>query len=217
MKFPRTPHLPWSQGVSSDDRTMLNPEARFGGRLISITEKMDGENTTMTRDHIHARSEDSGYHPSRSWVKSLWGDIRHTIPDGWSIVGENLYAKHSIYYDNLPSYFLVFAVINNGVVLSTANTAWWCAAHDLSHVPILGSGLYVESLLSEHFCPAPVLGPEAEGYVVRREDSFLLNDWGESVAKYVRASHVQTSEHWMHDEMVKNKLGPDVWRVGRVR
>ena len=34
------------------------------------------------------------------------------IPIGWIIYGELLYAKHHIYYDQLPSLFLVFDVWN---------------------------------------------------------------------------------------------------------
>lgn len=36
---------------------------------VVITEKMDGENTTLYRDGLHARSLDSRHHPSRNWVK----------------------------------------------------------------------------------------------------------------------------------------------------
>jgi hypothetical protein len=34
----------------------------------------------------------------------------HDIPLGWRVCGENVFAKHSIYYDKLPSYFLVFSI-----------------------------------------------------------------------------------------------------------
>lgn len=191
--------------MSSDDRTMLNPEARFGGKLITITEKMDGENTTMTRNLVHARSVDSGYHESRTWVKNLWAQVRYEIPEGWSVVGENMYALHSIFYDKLPSYFLVFAIVNDGMVLSMANTVHWCNQHGLAHVPILGTGLYSEKLLRE-FQPEAKCGTLAEGYVIRPERAFMLDDWGEKVAKFVRTNHVQTSDHWMHQSVTQNQL-----------
>lgn len=214
MKFPRTPHLPWSRGVAPDDRTMRNPGNRFAGHVVVITEKMDGENTVMTRNAIHARSEDSGYHASRTWVKNLWGEIRYEIPEGWSIVGENLYARHSILYDQLPSYFLVFAIINNGVVLSSADTALYSSQLGLYTVPVLHTGNYRElALRALDFSPA--YSTVAEGYVLRQAQSFLLSEWGERAAKFVRASHVQTSEHWMHESVVKNEL--DSRRIGRVR
>ena len=108
-KYPRTPHLPWSPGASSDD-VWIDTFALFEGSEVVITEKMDGENTTLYADHIHARSLDSRHHPSRSWVKGLHQSIAHLIPAGWRICGENLYARHSVGYEALPSYFMVFSI-----------------------------------------------------------------------------------------------------------
>ena len=45
-----------------------------------------------------------------------------------------------------------------------------------------------------------------EGYVVRLADSFDVGDFSKSIAKYVRAGHVQTDEHWLDKPMVKNEL-----------
>lgn len=69
-KYPRTAHLPWSPGATSDDiyQGNLSP---FAGKQVVVTEKMDGENTTLYRDFVHARSIDSRFHPSRTWVKAL--------------------------------------------------------------------------------------------------------------------------------------------------
>jgi hypothetical protein len=47
-------------------------------------------------------------------------------------------------------------------------------------------------------------GPEQEGYVVRNTSSFLLRDFEQNVAKFVREGHVQTDKHWMHQKMEKN-------------
>src|SRR5690554_4811700 len=108
-KYPRTRHLPWSPGASHDDLVSREVESFVGQRII-VTEKMDGENTTLYRDHLHARSLDSRHHPSRDWVKALHGRIAHEIPERWRVCGENLYARHSIGYEALPSYFMLFSV-----------------------------------------------------------------------------------------------------------
>jgi len=78
-KYPRTYHFPWSPGLINDDK-MLQDVNCFEGKIVIITEKMDGENTTMYHDYIHARSLDSRDHPSRSYVKGIWGNIKHEIP-----------------------------------------------------------------------------------------------------------------------------------------
>ncbi|HGN6580791.1 MULTISPECIES: RNA ligase family protein [Bacillus] len=37
--------------------------------------KLDGENTSLYKDAIHARSLSSGHNPSRTWVKTLQGSM----------------------------------------------------------------------------------------------------------------------------------------------
>ena len=121
IKYPKTLHIPWSLGVNSDDK-MLKTTSQFDGRRVIVSEKMDGENTTMMNDSFYARSLDSNNHPSRNFVKGIWGDIRHEIPNGFRICGENLYAQHSLRYENLPSYFMVFSIWDKEKCLSWDET-----------------------------------------------------------------------------------------------
>ena len=90
VKFPRTYHLPYSPSVSKDDKQMAD-DSFFHGKNVVLTMKMDGENTTMYRDSIHARSLDSRSHPSRDWVKNLWSEkVAYKIDARLRICGENL-------------------------------------------------------------------------------------------------------------------------------
>ena len=107
IKYPRTYHLPWSENITDDDRIIKSLDKFKEGRII-ITEKMDGENTTMYCDYIHARSVDGRHHPSRNYVKQFRSSISHEIPEGWRVCGENLYAVHSIRYEDLSHYFQGF-------------------------------------------------------------------------------------------------------------
>lgn len=45
-KYPRTPHLSFSPGVGKDD-IKLDSNTIFADSQIVVTEKMDGENTTL--------------------------------------------------------------------------------------------------------------------------------------------------------------------------
>ncbi|MEI8604633.1 RNA ligase family protein [Pseudoalteromonas sp. B160] len=47
VKYPRTPHLPWSPGATEDDIHQGNLSC-FANKQVVVTEKMDGENTTFT-------------------------------------------------------------------------------------------------------------------------------------------------------------------------
>ena len=52
----------------------------------------------------------------------------------------------------------------------------------------------------------PVDPLTTEGYVVRTVAGFAHEEFADHVAKYVRAGHVQTDEHWMHRAVVPNGL-----------
>lgn len=203
VKYPRTYHFPWSPNLQNDDR-MLESTAQFEGRRVVMTEKMDGENTTMYSDHIHARSLDSNVHPSRFWVRGLWGTVQYDIPYSMRICGENLYAKHSIKYKDLPSYFMMFNVWVEDQCLSWNETLLWAGLLDLEVVPVLYEGIYDQALIQKIW--DEVKTDEKEGYVVRVAEGFSLNDYSTLVGKYVRKSHVQSSEHWMHDEIEPNEM-----------
>ena len=88
IKYPKILHLPWSEGVDVNTDLVFaqeDVESSFRGREVIVTEKMDGENCSMYRDHTHARSLDSRHHPSRNWVKRLHASIAHEIPVGLRI------------------------------------------------------------------------------------------------------------------------------------
>jgi len=214
-KYPRTPHLPWSPGRTKDDRVLTDVSHLKGKHLIA-TVKMDGENTSLYRDHVHARSLDSKDHVSRHWMKGFHAKIKDLIFPEWRVCGENLYAKHSIAYDDLMSYFLGFSV------WTTEFGENLCLNWDDTIDAFNFMGIYIPDVINSR--PNVSLkeidtifqenyADKHEGYVVRVFDEFKYEDFGRSVAKYVRANHVQTDKHWMHKEVVPNKLWKPTWTV----
>jgi hypothetical protein len=201
-KYPRTYHFKWSPGATSDDK-ILKDTKHFEGKQVVVLEKRDGENTTIYQDKSHARSIDSKDHFSRHYVKQLQGKIGHLIPDQWRICGENLQYCKSIYYDNLPDFFEVFSIwAEDNVAISWNHTLDWCDLLGLSTVPEIWRGEWDEELIKN----IPLDFSKQEGYVVRLLDAFHYDDFSKSVAKMVRKGHVQTSEHWMHQQLIPNKL-----------
>lgn len=202
FKYPRTRHLPWSPGASNDDLIAQGTEP-FVGRRVIVSEKMDGENTTLYRDHIHARSVDSRHHPSRDWVKALHGRVAFQIPEGWRLCGENLYAVHSVPYETLPSYFMLFSIWDeSNRCVGWDETLEWAELLGVRTVPVLYDGVFDPAWFDGFDCDTDV----CEGYVVRLAEGFRFEEFGNSVAKWVRKDHVQTDEHWMHKEVVPNGL-----------
>ena len=202
IKYPRTYHLKWSPGLTSDDR-VLPSTSIFEGREVVVTEKMDGENTTMYNDHIHARSLDTDNHESRNWVKQLHGRICYDIGD-LRICGENLFALHSIPYSDLPSYFLVFSIWDqNNTCLSWDDTVTYAGVLGLDTVPVIWRGIWNEEYIRSL---APTNTNQHEGYTVRVADSFAYGSFRRSIAKWVRPHHVQTTHGWKTRAVVKNVL-----------
>lgn len=206
MKYPRTYHLPYSPGATNDDKTHNGDWfSLFKNNEIVITEKLDGENTAITREDCFARSHAT---PTRTpWTRNLWGNngllwkIKDIIGEKETIYGENLFGEHSIHYDSLTDYWYLFAV-NDGIdwyswddVELTASTL------GIRTVPILYRGIVeteeqLKSIVLELSQQPSVYGKEREGVVVRNTKSFPLQEFHYNVAKYVRANHVQTDVHW---------------------
>jgi hypothetical protein len=87
----------------------------------------------------------------------------------------------------------------------------WASEIGVPTVPVLYKGqvnsenelkTLVESFMNQPSC----CGGIREGVVVRLQKEFLDEDFPSCVMKCVRANHVQTSEHWKNQEIIKNKL-----------
>lgn len=208
--YPRTAHLPWSPGVSSDD-VRAGGLSGLTGREVVVTQKLDGENTTLYADGLHARSLESAHHPSRAWVKGLQGRIGAAVPPGWRVCGENLFARHSLAYTELDSWFYAFSVWDGDHCLDWDRTVRFTRRLGVPVPKVLWRGTFDERALRALRLDTT----RQEGYVVRTVEGFAREEFGRRVAKWVRAGHVRTDTHWMHAPVVANGLGPaaPLWAV----
>lgn len=205
VKYPRTYHLGHSN-LGKDDR-MMDDQDCFGGKKVVCTLKMDGENTTFYNDHLHARSIDSGNHPTRDRIKTLWSQIRYELDDRMRICGENLYAVHSIKYNDLKSYFYGFSIWIDDLCLDWKSTQEYFKILNIDSVPVFWEGIYDSKEIFNKFNESY---SEHEGYVVRLIDSFKYASFRSSVGKYVKpefrtllnASH----GNWFRKSIQTNEL-----------
>lgn len=207
-KYPRTFHLPWSDGLSGDDKRILSLDVLRANEVV-VTEKLDGENTTMYNNGVHARSLDSKHHPSRVWIKAKQGELGYQIPPDIRICGENMYAKHSIHYRFLTTYFYVFGIYMGDTCLSWDDTVEFANLLGLETVPVLYRGPWDEQKIKacwtekSFFSKGTEFDPQ-EGYVVRVASAFPYEKHSEYAAKFVREKHVQTDQHWLSQPVVPN-------------
>ncbi|MBR5950046.1 MAG: RNA ligase family protein [Actinomycetaceae bacterium] len=207
IKYPRTPHLPFSLGVGEDDRVLASDE-QFAGEEVIVSVKMDGENTSVYADGtVHARSLDSKHRDYHSWLLQDVQNWCYSLPEDVRVCGEYLFARHSIAYNKLPSYFLVFSVWQERICLAwddMLDVLCGLGDHAPMTVPVLYRGVYDIEVIRK--IAEQTVSDGQEGVVVRKACSFTRDAFGENVAKYVRANHVQTDTHWMFAKIVKNEL-----------
>jgi tRNA splicing ligase len=177
---------------------------------IIVTEKMDGENTSVDSEGMHARSLDSRDHPSRHYVKGMIAGMQ--IPEGMTLLGENMYAQHSIRYTALESYFYLFGVrwdfgdSGGQTMLSWSHVVKTAERFGIPTVSVIWEGKWKDFSHGLVWPRTSTAGAECEGYVVRDRAGFRVKNFRKSVAKYVRSNHIQTDKHWMHQTVVPNKL-----------
>lgn len=213
-KYPRIPHLPFSPGGTNDDKRLASVDHLLG-KDIFITEKIDGSNLCMTHEDVFARSHGGPpYHKSFDLAKALHAQVKKNIPPSLSIFGEYIFAVHSIIYNSLPGYFLVFGVRDD------EKKFWWSfnEAKEIANelglyaVPILFRGLArkdseLQEMVEKYASGISTYGPEKEGVVVRISDGFSNNEFYNSMAKWVRADHPKDrDEHWMFKPIQRQGL-----------
>lgn len=212
-KYPRSFHLPWSPGGTNDDKRLHDVSALVGAEIV-ITEKADGSNLTYTRHDVFSRSHSGPpAHPSFNLAKATHARIAHLLSEGISVFCEYCYAVHSIAYERLPDYSLVFGVRDDiaGIWWDWDMTVAQAAELGLPTVPLLFRGTVSSEeelrALTEKLAREPsALGGAREGVVVRRAGQFPDAEFGKSLGKWVRKDHVQTDEHWMHQAITPQKL-----------
>lgn len=209
VKYPRTYHVPWST-LGKDDK-MLEDLSQFSGKdpeiKVVCTLKMDGENCTFYNDHIHARSVNSGPHPTRDWVKGLWSRVGYLLDDDMRVCGENLYAQHTVKYEALPSYFMMFSMWKGSTCLSWDETVEYAGILGLATVPVIYRGPFDQAAIEAAFAPYAATN---EGYVIRVEREFQMSEFRRVVAKFVRPEFRQELNsahgHWISKKIEANGL-----------
>ena len=213
-KYPRTFHLPWSPGGTSDDKIAIDISTLLNVPIV-ISEKCDGSNTCMERKKCFARSHAGApSHSSFDQFKALHASLKRHINDGLQLFGEYVFARHSIEYSELPGYFLLFGLrdLELNEWTSWEDVKMWANALCIPTVPVLYSGTVHSEKelrqLTELLMKQPSdCGGIREGVVVRLASEFADEDFSKSVMKVVRANHVDpNNDHWLHQEIVKNKL-----------
>jgi RNA ligase len=123
-KYPRTRHIEGSGLQPGDADLDVVPFRALAGRHLVVEEKMDGANCAVSftstgglllqsRGHYLAGGpRERQFDLLKAWARRYTGELWAALGDRYVMYGEWLYAKHTIYYTDLPHYFLEFDILD---------------------------------------------------------------------------------------------------------
>lgn len=224
FRFPQIPHIAWlPEGEPRIDKVLSSQEmAAFLQADLVVEEKLDGANlgfSLSSEGNLHVQNRGQYLNKPYAvqfarlpdWI-SLHGDrlrdvlLQHSLK-GLMLFGEWCAARHSLDYDQLPDWFLLFDVYDRGEsrFWSVKRRDALATALGQATVPLLAQGRFtlpqLTSLISSRqsqFRKGPL-----EGVVIRRDSP----DWCDMRAKLVRADFTQgINEHWSRRNLQWNRI-----------
>lgn len=154
VKYPRTYHIEGSRFQPGDEDLDSVPFSAIGDRPTVIEEKVDGANTGISfapdgqmllqsRGHyLTGGPREKHFNLFKQWAFSLSGTLGEVLGNRYILYGEWLYAKHTVFYDFLPHYFMEYDVLDleKSHFLSTEARRQLLIGVPLVSVPVLFSG-----------------------------------------------------------------------------
>lgn len=222
-RFPHTPHLAWlGPGTPRDDKVLAADEAAalLAGEVV-VEEKLDGANLGISlAEDGTLRFQNRGQYlhsPFAGQFQRLGSCIaahehalRSHLPPALIVFGEWCAARHSVAYDRLPDWLLVFDVYDRSEhqFFSTVRRNALAARMGLAVVREVLRGRTTLAELPRRLSSEPSwyrAGP-IEGFVIRKETS----DWLLARAKLVHPEFVQSmGAHWRGRRIEWNRVEYD--------
>jgi hypothetical protein len=175
FKYPRTHHIQGSRLQPGDEDLDAIPFTAIADQLVIVEEKVDGANSAISFDsagnlklqsrghYLTGGARERHFNLFKQWASvhslALW-DV---LGDRYILYGEWLYAKHTVFYDALPHYFLEYDVLDlqSHQFLSTHCRQQLLAELPIASVPILFDGVLPSySALIKLLGPSEFMGPD---------------------------------------------------------
>lgn len=176
IKYPRTPHIEGSRlGVGDEDIPRV-PFERIKGVDLALEEKVDGANSGISfsedgrlllqsRGHfLRGGGREEQFALFKLWASSKQSELYSILGSRYIMYGEWMYAKHAIFYDALPHYFMEFDIYDKRerVFLDTDTRRKMLEGSCITSAPTLFQGrLSTPSGLLSYIGPSPFISPLA--------------------------------------------------------
>lgn len=152
-KYPRTRHIEGSRLQPGDEDLDAVPWKDVRGKYLVLEEKVDGANCAVSFDehgklllqsrghYLMGGAREKHFNALKPWAQSHANDLRDVLSDRYVMYGEWLYARHTVYYDQLPHYFLEFDLLDleTDRFLDTPSRQALLAGSPVVSVPVLAA------------------------------------------------------------------------------
>lgn len=152
-KYPRTRHVEGSRlqvGDMADDK----PIRDLAGQTLIVEEKLDGANSAVSFDlddsvvlqsrghYLTGGSRERHFALLKTWAAAHAHVLHPVLGHRFVMYGEWMYAKHTVFYDRLPHYFMEFDVLDRdtGGFLSTTARRLLLKGLPIMPVPVVHEG-----------------------------------------------------------------------------
>lgn len=176
----------------------------------------------------------------KNWAAHCENELLNILEDRYIMYGEWCFAKHTVFYDLLPHYFLEFDIYDtkNDVFLSTEKRRQMLQASSVKSVFVLHEGditfdnlkklirpSYFKSGIWKHNLSAAASesnvddelaanqtdqSNDMEGLYIKIEDDDKVIDRLKFVRNTFTNSIADSETHWLDRPIIKNKLAPGV-------
>jgi hypothetical protein len=220
FRFPHTPYLAWlGNGTPRDDKVLSTSAAKamLAGDIVA-EEKVDGANLGFSLDEtrrlrVQTRGQflvapySGQFGRLTQWLALHGEDLAARLEPGWIAFGEWCAARHSISYDRLPDWWLLFDLYDGitRTFVSTERRNEFPSDVGLATVTELFRGRATMSSLDRllNNTSSKYRNGPLEGIVIRSESPTGLR----ARAKLVRAEFTQAIEqHWRSRRVEWNRL-----------
>lgn len=206
-KFPSTPYIEADSTVKRSDKILQADEVeKILNETIYIEEKIDGANLGISfSDAGDLKLQNRGsyltvpfegqWKPLKNWLLYRESRIFDYITNRYILFGEWCYARHSIYYNALPDWFIGFDLYDKKQekFLSVKQRNRLLSKMEIEIIPLLGQGIYSLEELPGFFGQSKYGGEKCEGIYIRQDQGNYLK----YRAKMVRREFKQNiTEHW---------------------
>ena len=155
-KYPRTPHLEGSRLQEGDEDLSQIPFSAIAGKHLVVEEKCDGANSAVSfgadgelllqsRGHyLTGGDRERHYNLMKQWATAHRDALFGLLGSRYILYGEWMYAKHTVFYDALPHYFLEFDILDRqtGIFLDTPTRRRMLEGLPVVSVPVLAEGRF---------------------------------------------------------------------------